>query len=134
MELEEQGQLDEGHQDLAQIYVKFDQQIIQGHLTEIVEHLRSAIMDFMDLTTSTSVQSQLSYMLSYDIFKLRNRFLVYYHQENYKHRQKLAKYLNYFYQIIEEEYLDQQSQANQEAFYNKKIKECFTLKQQEESD
>ena len=58
---------------------KFNSQIIQDHIKEIVQLIHSSISDIMDITVSTSLQSLLSYQLSYDIFKLHNRFLVYYH-------------------------------------------------------
>jgi len=74
------------------------------HKTEICMYCKEAVSDIMDLTVSTSMQSLLSNQLNFDLFKLHNRLLLYYHQIEYQDRKKLVHYLHVFYSILDEEF------------------------------
>ena len=89
-----------------------------------LSHFKNAVDEFLDQIESKNFHLYLMYSIMFELKKLRNRIMLYY-QKNKNEDQTLASLLMAIHKIINEEFLDPQSEKNNELFYNNRIKQAL---------
>lgn len=83
--------------------------------------------EFLDLLESKSFDIVASFSIRYEFLKLKNRLLLFFEKTKTADKMSLANYLTKINQIVNDEFLDENSDQNNEDFYTRRLKLALML-------